>query len=74
MMRRLILAVALFSLCLAGISTTGRAVEVDPDIKPYTKVGGVSGNLNSIGSDTVNNLMTFWAEGFNGKYRFFRIL
>ncbi|MBT6227794.1 MAG: phosphate ABC transporter substrate-binding protein, partial [Candidatus Scalindua sp.] len=34
----------------------------------YTKVGGVSGNLNSIGSDTVNNLMTFWAEGFNRLY------
>jgi hypothetical protein len=46
MMRRLILAVALFSLCLAGISTTVRVVEVDADIKPYTKVGGVSGNLN----------------------------
>jgi len=68
MMKRFILAVALFSLCLAGISTTGRAVEVDSDIKPYAKVGGVSGNLNSIGSDTMNNLMTFWAEGFNRLY------
>ncbi len=68
MIKRFILAVALISLCLVGISTTGRAVEVDSDIKPYTKVGGVSGNLNSIGSDTVNNLMTFWAEGFNRLY------
>jgi len=68
MMKRFILAVALFSLCLAGISTTGWAVEVDSDIKPYAKVGGVSGNLNSIGSDTMNNLMTFWAEGFNRLY------
>ena len=25
---------------------------------------GISGNLNSIGSDTLNNLMTFWAESF----------
>ena len=32
--------------------------------KPYEKVSGVSGNLNSIGSDTLNNLMTLWAEGF----------
>ncbi|MBT6051421.1 MAG: phosphate ABC transporter substrate-binding protein [Candidatus Scalindua sp.] len=68
MIKRFILAVALFSLCLVGISTTGWAVEVDSDIKPYTKVGGVSGNLNSIGSDTMNNLMTFWAEGFNRLY------
>jgi phosphate transport system substrate-binding protein len=68
MMKRFILAVALFSLCLAGISTTGWAVEVDSDIKPYARVGGVSGNLNSIGSDTMNNLMTFWAEGFNRLY------
>ncbi len=67
-MKRLFLAVAFLSLCLAGISSTGQAVEVDPEIKAYTKVGGVSGNLNSIGSDTVNNLMTFWAEGFNRLY------
>ena len=67
-MKKLFLTVVCLSLCLAGISSTGQAVEVDPDIKPYTKVGGVSGNLNSIGSDTVNNLMTFWAEGFNRLY------
>ena len=67
-MKRLLLAVTLFSLCLTTMPSNGQAVEVDPDIKPYTKVGGVSGNLNSIGSDTVNNLMTFWAEGFNRLY------
>ncbi len=68
MMNRLILAVIFFSLCMTGITTNGQAVEVDSAIKPYTKVGGVSGNLNSIGSDTMNNLMTFWAEGFNRLY------
>lgn len=67
-MKKLILSAAIFSLCLAGISTTGRASEVDSNIKSYAKVGGVSGNLNSIGSDTMNNLMTFWAEGFNRLY------
>ncbi|MDR4506929.1 MAG: PstS family phosphate ABC transporter substrate-binding protein [Candidatus Brocadiaceae bacterium] len=41
---------------------------VDANIKPYTKMSGISGNLNSIGSDTMNNLMTFWAEGFNKVY------
>ena len=28
----------------------------------------MSGNLNSIGSDTLNNLMTLWAEGFRKEY------
>jgi hypothetical protein len=40
------------------------AAKVDPKIPGYKKVGGISGNLSSIGSDTMNNLMTLWAEGF----------
>lgn len=40
------------------------ALTVDPAIAPYRKTSGVAGNLNSIGSDTMNNLMTLWAEGF----------
>ncbi len=40
----------------------------DPALKGYSKVSGVSGNLNSIGSDTLNNLMTLWAEGFRKQY------
>jgi phosphate transport system substrate-binding protein len=43
-------------------------VELDPKIPAYTTVEGVSGNINSIGSDTLNNLMTFWAEGFATAY------
>jgi len=31
-------------------------------------VSGVSGNINSIGSDTLNNLMTYWAESFQKFY------
>lgn len=41
---------------------------VDPAWKDYKQVSGVSGNLNSIGSDTLNNLMTLWAEGFRKEY------
>ena len=40
----------------------------DPNWKDYTRVSGVSGNINSIGSDTLNNLMTLWAEGFRKQY------
>ena len=45
-----------------------QAVKVDDAIGPYQKTSGVSGNLNSIGSDTLNNLMTLWAEGFQKAY------
>jgi phosphate transport system substrate-binding protein len=46
----------------------GAGVEVDPAVKPYEKVSGISGNLNSVGSDTLNNLMTYWAEAFQKEY------
>ncbi len=53
-------------------TATGSAIAdpitVDPALKGYEKTQGVSGNLNSIGSDTLNNLMTFWAEGFRKAY------
>ncbi len=45
-----------------------QTVQVDPDLRGYQNVSGVSGNLNSIGSDTLNNLMTLWSEGFNRLY------
>ncbi|MDX2145713.1 MAG: phosphate ABC transporter substrate-binding protein PstS family protein [Rhodospirillaceae bacterium] len=45
-----------------------RAVEVDPSLPDYKKTSGVEGSLKSIGSDTLNNLMTLWAEGFSKEY------
>jgi phosphate transport system substrate-binding protein len=52
------------------VAATGQAgrIKVDANLSSYSKVRGVSGNLNSIGSDTLNNLMTLWAEGFRKKY------
>lgn len=52
--------------CALGFGQIAGAqmVTVDPGIPSYTKVTGVSGNINSVGSDTMNNLMTFWCEGF----------
>jgi len=43
-------------------------VKVDPGIAPYKRTSGVSGSLSSIGSDTLNNLMTYWAEGYKKQY------
>jgi phosphate transport system substrate-binding protein len=49
-------------------SALGQAVTVDPALPSYTAASGVSGNLKSIGSDTLNNLMTLWAEGYRSFY------
>ena len=62
-----------FAFLLAGfLGTTNvfadEVIQVDANLKPYVKVSGISGNLNSIGSDTLNNLMTLWAEGFRKQY------
>ena len=43
-------------------------VKVDPSLPAYKPVSGVSGSLKSIGSDTMNNEMTLWAEGFLKHY------
>src|SRR5262249_19968745 len=48
-----------------GVSST---VQVDPALPPYTVVSGVSGSISSVGSDTLNNLMTHWAESFQRFY------
>ena len=44
------------------------AVQVEPAVPAYQKVSGISGSISSIGSDTLNNLMTLWAEGFKAQY------
>ena len=45
-----------------------RCIKVDAAIPAYQKTSGVSGNLSSIGSDSMNNLMTLWAETFRKIY------
>lgn len=49
-------------------SAFGQAIQVDPALPNYTAAPGVSGNLKSIGSDSLNNLMALWAEGFRSAY------
>jgi len=44
------------------------AIRVDDNLVDYARVEGVTGNLNSIGSDTLNNLMALWTEGFRSIY------
>lgn len=51
-----------------AVSSHAQQIQVDPGLPSYQKVSGISGNLNSVGSDTMNNLMTLWAEAFTKMY------
>jgi len=53
---------------LAAMNLNAEESHIDASVPNYETVSGVSGNLNSIGSDTLNNLMTLWAEGFKKAY------
>ncbi|MCF7964909.1 phosphate ABC transporter substrate-binding protein PstS family protein [Methylobacter sp. Wu8] len=46
----------------------GAVQTVDAAVPEYQKASGISGNLSSVGSDTLANLMTLWAEEFNRVY------
>ncbi|MFF7707338.1 phosphate ABC transporter substrate-binding protein PstS family protein [Pseudomonas sp. NPDC007930] len=58
------LAVLLLSLAGLGVARA----DVDPLVPAYQKVSGVAGNLNSVGSDTLANLVSLWAEAFKREY------
>ncbi|HSF41723.1 MAG TPA: phosphate ABC transporter substrate-binding protein [Thermoanaerobaculia bacterium] len=64
---------ALAAILGASTLVEAQAAKVDSAIPGYQKTSGVSGNLNSVGSDTLNNLMTLWAEGFQKQYPNVRI-
>ena len=50
------------------VASAANAVSVDEAIPEYKAVSGISGNLSSVGSDTLANLMTLWAESFKRSY------
>lgn len=52
------------SASLFTVATSASASE----LANYEKVSGISGNLSSVGSDTLANMMTFWAEEFKTNY------
>jgi phosphate transport system substrate-binding protein len=62
-------AILLASAILAAPAVLAEESHLDPALPAYQPVSGVSGNLNSMGSDTLNNLMTLWAEGFKKTYQ-----
>lgn len=60
---------ALLAALLISLATSLSAeVKVDADLGEYAATSGVSGNLSSVGSDTLANLMTLWAEEYKRFY------
>ena len=58
----------LASAILLNATNVAAQAMVDENLAVYQKTSGVSGNLSSIGSDTLANLMTLWAESFKKTY------
>ena len=65
-MRKTVRALALLA-AIAIAAPVVAQVKVDPALPEYKAVSGVSGSISSVGSDTLNNLLTYWAERF-GKF------
>lgn len=63
-MRAIGLAAGIFGLAAAAIGQ----VAVDTELPTYVSAPGVSGSVKSIGSDSMNNLMTLWGEEFKKFY------
>jgi len=68
MTRRTLGAVLLTAATLTASLALAAQVQLDPGLQGYKSVSGVSGNISSVGSDTLNNLMTHWAETFSRFY------
>lgn len=62
------IAAMLVSVALFNANHVLAQATVDEDLPAYKKTSGVSGNLSSVGSDTLANLMTLWAESFKRTY------
>ena len=67
---KLIKSIIPLALLLGGLCSTAAlaADDVDAGLPEYTVASGVSGNFSSVGSDTLANLMTLWAEEFKRFY------
>ena len=61
------LAAGTMALAVLGGSAVAQ-VKVDKDLPGYKPVKGISGTIKSVGSDTLNYLMTLWGEGFKKMY------
>jgi phosphate transport system substrate-binding protein len=63
-----LVAALIMAVISIGSIAASEQVKLDPALASYKAVSGVSGNISSIGSDTLNNVMTLWAETFQKFY------
>lgn len=67
-MRQMMKTAAALMLALPVMHATARQVTIDSELPVYRSTSAVSGSVKSIGSDTMNNLMTLWGEEFKVFY------
>lgn len=56
------------SVVVSAAMVASASASVDTSLPEYTPVAGVSGTLKAIGSDSMNNEMAMWSEGFRKFY------
>ncbi|NNC68122.1 MAG: phosphate ABC transporter substrate-binding protein PstS family protein [Gammaproteobacteria bacterium] len=56
------------ALLITSAVSVSAETSVDAELGEYAATSGVSGNLSSVGSDTLANLMTLWAEEYKRFY------
>jgi len=61
---KLVASVVALAVALVIVPAAVAQVQVDEKLPDYQPTSGVSGSIKSVGSDTMNNLMTLWSEGF----------
>ena len=52
----------------ANLAATTAAIALDANLPDYHAISGISGEIKSVGSDTLNNEMTLWTKGFESLY------
>jgi len=67
-MKKLSLVALLATVSVSSVAFAADTITMDPRYQDYTPTSGVSGTLKSVGSDTLNNVMTLWAEDFKKIY------
>jgi phosphate transport system substrate-binding protein len=66
-LKKTLTAMSIAAITLAS-TVSFSAAALDETLPEYKKVSGISGNVSSVGSDTLANMMTFWAEDFKRTY------
>lgn len=68
MLKRLILGIVASGVSMGAVAQASDSNPLDENLKPYEAAEGVTGSIKSMGSDTMNNVMTLWGEHFMRAY------